>query len=234
MFNSLLLLVILLFSAPVFAGDYVVILHGIARSSSSMGDIEEYLEGQNYQVKNIDYPSTDYKVEELVDNVHKQILEAGFEADKRVHFVAYSMGTLITRMLMKQYRPENLGRVVFIAPPSEGSEVADFVKDNILYKEIYGAAGQQLVTDENGIHNEIKNGEKIDYELGIIAGDRSIDPISSAVIPGKDDGKVALEKTKIKGMKDFVVVNSSHTFIITFDDTMKQIDYFLKNGKFDK
>ena len=112
MSKSFLLVVMLSFCMPVFASDYVVILHGIARSSSSMGDIEEYLGKQGYDVKNIDYPSTDYKVEELVDNVNKQLFEIKFGDGKKVHFVAYSMGTLITRMLIKKYRPENLGREI--------------------------------------------------------------------------------------------------------------------------
>jgi len=50
--------------------------------------------------------------------------------------------------------------------------------------------------------------------LGIITGDRSINPILSPIIPGVDDGKVALESATIKGMKDFIVIHATHPFIM--------------------
>jgi triacylglycerol lipase len=71
-----------------------------------------------------------------------------------------------------------------------------------------------------------------DFELGIITGDRTIDPISSWIIPGKDDGKVAVEKTKLEGMTDFLLVNVSHAYIMENPKVVLEVLHFLKNGRF--
>jgi len=96
-------------------------------------------------------------------------------ADKPVHFIGYSMGGIVTRAVLNKFRPDNLGRVVQLASPNNGSEVADFLKDNWLYEKVYGPAGKQLVTDGAGIDDLLG---KVDYELGVVAGTFSIDPVS--------------------------------------------------------
>ena len=96
--------------------------------------------------------------------------------------------------------------------------------------KIYGPAGQQLTTDQKKIKNLLT--DKIDYELGIIAGNFTIDPISSSIIPGNDDGKVSIESTKLKGMKDHIVVSASHTFFPSNKKVKQQTLSFLKNGQF--
>lgn len=210
--------------------DYVVILHGIARTSASMEKLARHLSSNGYHTVNIDYASTEHDFAELTAQIHL-LVGGNVPLGAKTHFVGYSMGTQLTRMYIAEHRPKNLGRVVMIAPPNRGSEVADFLKDNPLYRELWGPAGQQLTTEENGgIAAELP---KPDYELGVIAGDRSIDPISSAVIPGKDDGKVAIERTKLDGMDDHIVVHASHTFIMQDDEAIRQTLHFLQNGVFD-
>jgi triacylglycerol lipase len=71
-----------------------------------------------------------------------------------------------------------------------------------------------------------------DFELGIITGDRTIDPISSWIIPGKDDGKVAVEKTKLEGMTGFLLVNVSHTYIMEKPEVVFEVIHFLRSGRF--
>ncbi len=213
-------------------GDYVVILHGIARSSSSMSKVAKGLEREGFTVFNIDYPSTKYKISKLAEIANKEISKLAADKNQKIHFVGYSMGSILTRIILDKYRSSyNLGRVVMLAPPNQGSEVTDFVRNNIIYKEIWGPAGQQLGTGADDIASKLGN---IDYELGIIAGDRSVDPISSAIIPGKDDGKVAVERTKVEGMKEHVTIHTSHLFIIQNDEAISQTAYFLKNGEFKK
>ena len=211
-------------------GDYVVILHGIARSSSHMEDLAEHLEQQGYEVINQDYQSTDFTLQQLIDRIHRDISKQ-ITRNKPVHFVGYSMGGLMVRAIINEHRPQNLGRVVQLAPPNKGSEVADFLKNNWLYQAIYGPAGQQLTTDQEAIEDIF--GE-VDYELGIIAGNSTIDPISSAIIPGDDDGKVSVESTKLEGMKDHIVVSASHTFFPSNETVHQQTEHFIKHGYFDR
>jgi len=213
----------------VVKGEYVIILHGIARSKSHMQELADYLSDQNYDVINIDYPSTDHNLEGLTKILKKEISQKVTE-DKKVNFVGYSMGGLMVRIILNEQDYKNMGRVVQLATPNKGSEVSDFLENNWLYKKIYGPAGAQLTTNQKQIKNLLN--DKIDYELGIIAGNFTIDPISSSIIPGNDDGKVSIESTKLKGMKDHIVVSASHTFFPSNKEVKQQTLYFLKNGKF--
>jgi hypothetical protein len=141
------------------------------------------------------------------------------------------MGGLLVRGLLSKYPPNNLGRVVMLAPPNLGSEATDFWKEKWIYKYIYGPAGQQMTTDQSNLKNFFG---KIDYELGIIAGDRSIDPFHSLIIPGSDDGKVAVDRTKVEKMKDHIVIHATHTFIMNNKKALLQTTNFLTRGYFNK
>jgi esterase/lipase len=209
-------------------GDYVVILHGIARSNKHMQKLATYLQENGFDVINLSYPSTTYKIEDLTKIINKEISERATK-EKRIHFIGYSMGGLMVRALIHKYNYKNLGRVVQLAPPNQGSEVADFVKNFWPYKKIFGPAGQQLITDQSSVKHLF--GE-VNYELGIIAGNATIDPISSAIIPGENDGKVAVERTKLEGMKDHIVVSASHTFFPSNKEVCNQTLHFLKKGNF--
>lgn len=209
-------------------GDYVVILHGITRSNKHMQKLAIYLQKDGFDVINLSYPSTTYKIEDLAEIINKEIFQRATEK-KTIHFIGYSMGGLIVRALINKYNYKNLGKVVQLAPPNRGSEVADLVKNFWPYKKIFGPAGQQLITDQSAVKHIF--GE-VNYELGVIAGNVTIDPISSAIIPGEDDGKVSVESTKLEGMKDHIVVSASHTFFPSNKEVQNQTLYFLKNGNF--
>jgi len=209
--------------------EYVVIMHGIARTSAHMQPLAEYLEREGYEVLNLSYPSTKYNIEQLIRIVSKDVDSLITDRTRTVNFVGYSMGGLIVRGVIAKNRPDHLGRVVLIAPPNHGSEVADFHKNNIIYKKVYGPAGQELTTDNMEIADQLG---PVDYDLGIIAGNFTIDPISSLIISGDDDGKVSIESTKLDGMKDHVVISASHTFFPSNKVAQEQVLTFLRTGSF--
>jgi esterase/lipase len=193
-----------------------------------MQPLADYLQAQGYGVINTDYPSTKYSLEELTERIHKKLADK-FNESKPVHFIGYSMGGLLVRAYLHKYRPAHLGKVVLLGSPNHGSEIADFLKDNWLYKKFYGPAGQQLTTNNKTIEKFLG---RVDYELGIIAGKSTIDPISSTIIGGDDDGKVSIKSTKLEGMRDHIVVSATHTFFPSNKDVQKQTLYFLKYGVF--
>ncbi len=210
-------------------GDSVVILHGIARSSASMEKIKDRLIKAGYRVLNLDYPSTDYGLETLVEKIHKEISSFNQSSNRRLHFVTYSMGGLVARALIKKHRPGNLGRVVMLGPPNQGSEMADFLKDNVIFQKFYGPASQELGTNQKSIRALFGD---VDFKLGVIAGDRSIDPFGSFLIPGTDDGKVSVERTKLKGMTDHIIIHATHTFMMKNEEVISQMLHFLEASRF--
>jgi len=187
--------------------DLVVALHGIARSASSMATFAKRLEARGFEVLNLDYASTSYVLEDLVEKIHPEIaLFLKEHPGRTVHFAGYSMGGLLIRAYLAKYRPENLGRVIMLGTPNHGSEVADFLRENWAYRKFYGPAGQQLTTDQD----YMARFGKPDYAFAVIAGDRSIDPVSSKLIPGDDDGKVSIQSTHLEGEQDHIILHTNH------------------------
>lgn len=193
-----------------------------------MRKLAAFLKKKYFRVHSIDYPSTRMGLEQLREYIWEAYFE-GVQWDGTVHLVGYSMGGLIIRALLHHYQIPNLGRVVQLAPPNHGSEVADVLKNFWPYKKLYGPAGQQLTTDQAAIRHLF--GE-VYYELGVIAGDLSLDPISSRFIRGNDDGKVSIESTKLEGMKDHIVVKASHTLFPHSREVQEQTLSFLRDGCF--
>ena len=56
-------------------GDYVVILHGIARNADNMQNMASFLEAQGYDSINLDYPSTEFGLEELAKIMSAQLAD---------------------------------------------------------------------------------------------------------------------------------------------------------------
>ena len=70
------------------------------------------------------------------------------------------------------------------------------------------------------------------FALGIVTGDRSISPLGSWLIPGPDDGKVGVDRARVEGATDFMVVPATHTFIMNRRDVAEEVVHFLRNGRF--
>lgn len=214
------------------ANELVILLHGILRSKYDMLPLSHYLRRKGYDTINILYPSRSKSLEDLTEFVHEEIVSNAFYTpEKTMNFVAHSMGGLISRYYISTRRPAHLGKVVMLGSPNTGSEFADFLNNHKLlgrfYKSMFGPAGQQLIT----AYQHIDQG--IDYPLGVIAGSRSINPLAPFVLPGAHDGIVPVERTKIDGMTDHIIMPSTHSLMMFNPKVIGQVHAFLKNARFD-
>lgn len=211
--------------------ECVVLLHGLARSSLSMELMGWWLEDRGYRIANIDYPSREYPIEELAPLA----VGEGIDACNRdghaeaIHFVAHSLGGILVRQYFSTRRIDNLGRVVMLGPPNQGSAAADEMRDVPGFDWLNGPAGLQLGKGEESV--PLKLGPP-NFEFAVIAGNQTIDPVTSAVLDDPDDGRVSVADTRLEGMKDFRVVNASHAFIMQKTQVFLLVERFLREGSF--
>ncbi|MBW4538999.1 MAG: alpha/beta fold hydrolase [Myxacorys chilensis ATA2-1-KO14] len=212
-------------------GDYVVLVHGLGRTSLSMKKPERFLAQKGYTVVNFSYPSIRFDIETLANQYLKQaLLEHCIDPSRKIHFLTHSLGGILARTYLKNEVIHSLGRVVMLAPPNQGSELADFLKELTLYQWLLGSAGQQLGTDSASLPIQLG---RVNFELGIIAGDKNINPFSSFIFISANDGKVSVDRAKVEGMKDFLIVRRSHTFLMNDKDVLEQACFFFQNGCFE-
>ena len=218
-------------AAPAEPGtDTVVLVHGLGRTKFSMAGLERHLGREGFRVINHGYRSTRQSIEASTGELRRALEEKAPGRGGQVHFVTHSLGGIIVRAFLKEHRPENLGRVVMLGPPNQGSEVADKLRDNLLYQWATGPAGQQLGTASDSAPNRLG---PVDFPAGVIAGNRGLNPLFAAWIDGPDDGKVGVARTRVGGMADFLVVPRSHTHIMRCRRVMAQVARFLREGRFD-
>jgi len=210
------------------AAEKVVLLHGLARTSKSMHTLEATLQQEGYVVLNMDYPSRKHTIQRL-SSIVKGYIDSQSTEEDTLHVVTHSMGGIILRYLQLHDPIDNLGRVVMLSPPNKGSEVVDKLGDLTVFEWINGPAGSQLGTEPDGFVRSLGD---VDFELGIITGDRSINLVLSMLIPGKDDGKVSVESAKVSGMKAFKVIHATHPFIMKKACVQRDVISFLRNGIF--
>lgn len=209
----------------------VILLHGLARTSDSMEEMQSSLLENGFFVVNVDYPSREYNIEHLASTVISENINRCNEKVKgQVHFVTHSLGGILVRYYLAHNKLDHLGRVVMLSPPNQGSEVVDKLKDMPGFYFLNGPAGVQLGTGSESVPVSLP---PVDYEVGVITGDETINFILSMLIPGRDDGKVSIERAKVEGMADFLLVHDSHPFIMQDEVTIYQTIYFLKSGRFD-
>lgn len=209
----------------------VLFLHGLGRRAGSMWRLAAAARGAGYTTFSPAYPGRRRPLPGLVDYLQAEV--AAFEAsfDGPLHVVTHSLGGLVARALIQTRRPKRLEHVVMLAPPNGGSEVADFIFRARLNRIFLGPVGAHLRTARL-LEDEHLLG-RVDFELGIIAGSRGLDPIFPRLIIGRpNDGKVAIAATHVDGMRDHIVLPVSHTLMVYDRRVIAQVMAFLQAGSF--
>lgn len=216
-------------SSPSVGGDPVILIHGLGRSPASMAILGNRLESEGYRVVRFGYPSTTEPLDTLVADLEAEIGRCCGADAETVHFVTHSMGGVLVRAFLAERPQVHRGRVVMLSPPSQGSEIVDTFATTPLLRSLLGPAGSRLGTGAAGIARQLP---PIRFSLGIITGDRSLNPLTSWLIPGPDDGKVGVDRARLDGAADFLVLPATHTFIMNRLDVAEETAHFLREGRF--
>ena len=205
-----------------------------------MNKMARAFEKSGYQTINQSYASRSASIETLskiaipaaLESLRHNVARSGKaqQPDYRVHFVTHSMGGILLRCFLAENRIDNIGQTVMIAPPNQGSEVVDTMRNVPGFKLLNGPAGMQLGTDANSVPLALG---PVDFPTGIIAGTRSINPILSLSLPKPNDGKVSVINTRVEGMADFIQYPLNHTFIMQNKEVIRQTINFINSGAFE-
>ena len=210
----------------------VILLHGLGRTPLSMLPLKFTLDLAGYRTVNQGYPSLMQSIEELSGTyVPEALAKCESASEAPVHFVGHSLGGILVRHYLQDHDVPDGSRMVMLGPPNHGSELVDEFADEPWFT-VMGPAALQLGTGADSLPANL---EPVNLEIGIIAGTRtSFDALllQSAPLPEPNDGKVSLDSAGLPEMQDFLVVDETHTFILTDGDVLEQVVAFLANGRF--
>lgn len=210
----------------------IVLLHGLARDRRIMQPLEHFLAEQTSEpIYNFSYPSRGGDFPYLVGYIKSKLLDK-CDQSTPMHFIGHSMGGIIIRLLLQQWRPAQLGRVIQVGSPNRGTPVVDFLNATGLFKYIYGIAASRLGTDDESVIHELRS---VDYDLGILAADQVEWKdlfFDKFVFNCSNDGLVSVESTRDPAMKDYTLVPASHVGVISDPQSLQQIWHFIQNGSF--
>ena len=229
-FTQLTLLGLLVVLPSSLVAECVVLLHGLGRRSNSMSELETKLAPAGYYVSNIKYPSRSYPIDVLaLDAIGRGLAQCRSEGPGEIHFITHSLGGILLRYYLLENTISELGRVVMLGPPNQGSEIVDGLLPLPGFGFIGGPAGVALGTGEGSIIDRLG---PVEFDLGIIAGSTNINPLEFLFIAGPSDSIVSIESTKVRGMNAHMVLPVTHTFMMRNNEVIEQAIHYLKTGSF--
>ncbi len=208
---------------------WVVLVHGVLRSSSSMSKIQNALREKGYHTHSFEYNSRKETIKSITHRLHKDISNISKRNVESISFVTHSFGTLVVRYYLANHDLKKKGRFVMIAPPNKGSQWARILGRLSLYNWALGVAGEKVQDVEKSIPKIMAPPP---LEFGVISGGSGTKFGINPLLPGDDDGTVTVEETKLEGMKDFIQVRGQHSLLLVQKSVIDNVIAFLEEGKF--
>ena len=209
--------------------ERVVLLHGLLREPRAMRPIASRLVDEGYRVHNLGYPSTDESPDEIVSRLDAAIQACCLAAASPLHFVTHSLGGVVARAYLAEHAPPQLGRVVMLAPPNQGSPLVDRFGSDWWFRHLLGPTAADLGSDPRSLPNRLPPPT---YPLGIIAGRHALASMTMGRLLGENDGVVSVDDTRVEGMTDFLIVRTGHVQIRRNDLVADETVHFLRHGRF--
>ncbi|MGI8602544.1 MAG: esterase/lipase family protein [Verrucomicrobiales bacterium] len=211
-------------------GPYLVLVHGLSWFRDSNKIATDFFCKAGYHVIAVQYDSR--KIADASDAVavlRRVVAQTCVDRTRLINFLGHSLGAIVIRQYLAETPPPRLGRVVLMGCPNQGTALANALPRLPALKRVFGGAAAQLGTHEGSLPNTLGPAP---YRPGIIMGGRSMFPFLSPFVPGRDDGVVGVESGRLKGMGDFLVLPTTHTYLPRCEVAIVEADSFFKTGKF--
>lgn len=144
-----------------------------------------------------------------------------------LHVVGHSLGGLLALHTLLRYPDPRPGRVVCLGSPLRGSVAARALAGLPFGQEILGQTMREAVLD--GGLDEYRGAR----EVGVIAGTMGLGlGVVIENLPIPNDGTVAVEETRLPGIRDHLEIEVSHTGLLVSPLVASQTAFFLRHGQF--
>ncbi len=223
-------------SLPALKPRLVIFVHGLIRSRGSMDGIAHYVQQHgDYGTLCFSYASTRAEVRDHAKALRDVV--SHLEGVKEIDFVAHSLGNIVIRHFLKDemdaaadHRIDpRIKRIVMLAPPNNGAQLAERMKKNPAFKLVFGVSGEQLAEGWSRLADHLAIPP---CEFGIIAGESDSWFGTNPLLEGKDDFVVRVAETRLPGARDFLVVSGLHSFIMDREVVRESTLRFLEHGYF--
>jgi len=211
----------------------VIAMHGLIRSRGVMIPMCKYLQANSdFETVNICYSSTRLSLEENAQALAKVIANLG--PVREINFVAHSYGNIVIRRYMADSvkagrRDPRIKRLVMLAPPNHGSQLANMFKGNAVFGLVWGSGGKAVVNWKDTAPTLIQPF----CQFGIIAGGgKGGAAITNPLLSTDNDLVVRVEETALSGANDFTLAPLTHDAFMRSPVSQKQTLHFLLNGQF--
>jgi triacylglycerol lipase len=228
-----LILVFLILFIPtlIFGNQKVLVLHGYACPKVLMNKLEKRIRRGHFDTENYGYKS----ISEDLDSLGKELyLHVRMLKTDTVNFVTHSMGALVVRSMLNYSNNDPdfpvIYRIVMIAPPNNGAEIADIGASLGLSKFLVGPNANKMKTGSGSYASRLP----VPYhsEVGIIFGYTGKKHGYNPFIKGDNDGLLTPQNTSLGTEKDIAAVKSDHAFIHRNKKVGNMVVAFLKRGRF--
>lgn len=203
--------------------EHIILLHGLWMRSFALGMLHRRLIEQRFRVHRFDYWSVAGTQEQILGRLQAQIAEY---APEPVHLVGHSLGGLLALRVCLDDAELPPGRIVCLGSPLRGSVVARGFAG-------WGHGGEALLGHNRALLEQGLERWDGRREVGMIAGRMPIGlGAVLAHIEGEHDGTVAVAETRLPGLTDHCVVETSHTGLLLSAEVARQVAAFLRDGHF--
>jgi triacylglycerol esterase/lipase EstA (alpha/beta hydrolase family) len=214
--------------APADGGRHVVVLvHGVFRTSASLGRLERTLRAHGYEVWNVGYASTSDTLE-----AHATTLRDAIEGRRAgapiadLAFVGHSMGGLVIQEYLRRPDPVLPRACVYLGTPHRGALLADLRRHWFLFRWAMGTTASAQLATGDPFHQRPLPFVEIS---GALVGDLGE---GNAAIPGHDDGTVGVDEATLPGAAAVRRVPFGHTAMTMAPEVIAQVLHFLAKGAF--